>query len=106
MVLRYLREQTGTYGGIAEISPRPPLVSYWTVKGLQAAMLPLQVEKSERDKSSADAPTADHSRRHNLKRAHDEGEEGEGRKHDQLHDWGVSGISLGESWAEGTGQSR
>jgi len=69
-------------------------------------MLPLQVEKSERDGSSAGAPTADHSRRHNLKRARDGGEEGESGKHDELHDWGVRGYPLEESWVEETRQSR
>jgi hypothetical protein len=37
----------------------------------------------------------DHARRHNVKRAHDGDEEGEGRKHDELHDWGVRGGPTG-----------
>jgi len=71
-------------------------------------MLPLQVEKDEHDGSSADVSTADRSRRHNVKRAHDGGEEGEGRKHDELHGWGVKEVlvfSVRERGG-GTGQPR
>jgi len=71
-------------------------------------MLPLQVEEGEHNRSSANVLTADHSRRHNVKRARGGGEEGEGRKHDELHGWGVRGYwySLGESGGKETGQPR
>ena len=94
------------YAEIAEISPSPLLVSYWTVKGPQAVMPPLQADGREHDALNACVSATDNSRRHNVKRAHDGGEEGEGRKRDELHDWGVRGYSLGESGEKETGQSR
>lgn len=57
-------------------------------------MLPLHVEEGEHDASSANVSTTDHSRRHNVERARDGGEEGQGRKHEELHDWGVRGEGV------------
>ena len=71
---------------MAEVSPRPFVVLYWTVKGLQVKILPLQVEEGEYGVSSVGVSTAaDHSRRHDLKCTHDGGEEGEGRKYNEFH---------------------
>jgi hypothetical protein len=52
-------------------------------------MPPLQVEGGEHSGSSSGVSTTDHARRYNVKCAHDGDEEGEGRKHDELHDWDV-----------------
>lgn len=53
-------------------------------------ILPLKEVEGEHDVSSSDVSPSDRLRRYNVERVRDGGEEGEGRKQNELHDWGVT----------------